>query len=199
VRKKAKEGRRGIGFFGFFGFFGFVRRSPLVLEIESVPPPPASAWGPCLRSPRSSAAVALMRSALPCPNSREQSSLDRDGGHAWVQAASVFSLDSLQQGELARPLPSLSSSSSSFSLLLLPPHQFHFPLPFHPKTLIRFSPRHNSLTPAEEAEMVAALGFSSLDELIDATVPASIRAEKPLDLGEYTEGFTESEFLEKFK
>ncbi len=47
--------------------------------------------------------------------------------------------------------------------------------------------------------MVAALGFSSLDELIDATVPKSIRADKALDLGEYTEGYTESEFLEKFK
>lgn len=47
--------------------------------------------------------------------------------------------------------------------------------------------------------MVAAVGFDSLDALIDATVPAAIRADKALDLGEYTAGMTESAFLEKFK
>lgn len=47
--------------------------------------------------------------------------------------------------------------------------------------------------------MVAAVGFDSLDALIDATVPAAIRAGKELDLGEYTAGMTESAFLEKFK
>ena len=47
--------------------------------------------------------------------------------------------------------------------------------------------------------MVAATGFPSLDALIDATVPKTIRDDKPLDLGEYTPGMTESEFLDKFK
>lgn len=46
--------------------------------------------------------------------------------------------------------------------------------------------------------MVAACGFSSLHELIEATVPDSIKR-PPMDLGKYQEGYTESEFLEKFK
>ena len=69
------------------------------------------------------------------------------------------------------------------------------PLPLH----VSFAPRHNSATPAEVDAMVAAVGFDSLDALIDATVPAAIRAGKELDLGEYTAGMTESAFLEKFK
>lgn len=47
--------------------------------------------------------------------------------------------------------------------------------------------------------MVAATGFPSLDDLIDATVPKTIRNDKPLDLGAYSAGMTESEFLDKFK
>ena len=123
----------------------------------------------------------------------------------------VFS-DSLQQKEKSCLFCSLDLLFPPLPLLLFLLSFFpsHSPLLFRlfkkkkkknsplPKTH-RFSPRHNSLTPAEEAEMVAALGFGSLDELIDATVPASIRADKPLDLGEYSEGYTESEFLEKFK
>ena len=37
-----------------------------------------------------------------------------------------------------------------------------------------------------------------LQELIDATVPAAIKR-PPMDLGPYNQGFTESEFLDKFK
>jgi glycine dehydrogenase len=37
-----------------------------------------------------------------------------------------------------------------------------------------FVPRHNSTTPVELDAMVATTGFGSLDELIKATVPASI-------------------------
>lgn len=70
----------------------------------------------------------------------------------------------------------------------------NIPLPHH-----SFAPRHNSATPAEIDAMVAATGFPSLDALIDATVPKTIRDDKPLDLGEYTPGMTESEFLDKFK
>ena len=47
--------------------------------------------------------------------------------------------------------------------------------------------------------MVELTNFNTLDELIDATVPKAIRRGKPMDLGEYTEGFTESGFLAKFK
>ena len=44
--------------------------------------------------------------------------------------------------------------------------------------------------------MVAATGFGSLDELIDATVPPEIRRQTALDLGKYSPGMTESEHLE---
>ena len=47
--------------------------------------------------------------------------------------------------------------------------------------------------------MVAATGFESLDALVDATVPKAIRRPDLLDLGAYTEGMRESEFLTKFK
>lgn len=60
-------------------------------------------------------------------------------------------------------------------------------------------PRHNSTTDAELKAMVAETGFGSLDALIDATVPAAIRRSDGMDLGRYTEGMTESEFLDFFK
>ena len=41
--------------------------------------------------------------------------------------------------------------------------------------------RHIGPSPAEMAEMLAAVGCSSLDALIDETVPASIRQDAPLD------------------
>lgn len=47
--------------------------------------------------------------------------------------------------------------------------------------------------------MVAACGFKSMDALIDATVPAAIRRHDGMPMGKYTEGMTESEFLEYFK
>lgn len=46
--------------------------------------------------------------------------------------------------------------------------------------------------------MVKAVGFDSVDALIDATVPTAIRREA-MDLGEYTKGFTESGILDKLK
>ena len=46
--------------------------------------------------------------------------------------------------------------------------------------------------------MVAAVGFKSLHDLIEATVPAAIKR-PPMQLGKYQEGYTESDFLEKFK
>ena len=45
-----------------------------------------------------------------------------------------------------------------------------------------FAPRHNSATPDEQARMLAALGYPSLDALIDTAVPAVIRLENPLTL-----------------
>ncbi|MBU2581141.1 MAG: aminomethyl-transferring glycine dehydrogenase [Alphaproteobacteria bacterium] len=43
--------------------------------------------------------------------------------------------------------------------------------------------RHIGPSPEEIAEMLEALGYSSLDELIDATIPAGIRQKEPLDFG----------------
>ena len=63
----------------------------------------------------------------------------------------------------------------------------------------RFAPRHNSGSEAEVKEMVSVAGFDSLDALIDATVPEAIRRHDRMNLGQYTDGLTESEFLVKFK
>jgi len=46
--------------------------------------------------------------------------------------------------------------------------------------------------------MATSCGFPSLDAMIEATVPSSIKR-KPMDLGKYNAGYDESEFLEKFK
>ena len=43
-----------------------------------------------------------------------------------------------------------------------------------------FVPRHVGPSEAEVAEMLEVIGYSSLDELIDATIPAAIRFRRPL-------------------
>src|SRR6185436_783150 len=43
-----------------------------------------------------------------------------------------------------------------------------------------FVPRHVGPSEAEVAEMLEVIGYSSLDELIDATIPAGIRFRRPL-------------------
>ena len=63
---------------------------------------------------------------------------------------------------------SVSANSSALAALLAPTDAF--------------APRHNSPTPEERAKMLAAVGYPTLEALIDATVPASIRLEKPLAL-----------------
>ena len=62
-----------------------------------------------------------------------------------------------------------------------------------------FVPRHNSTTGAEIDAMVAATGFKSIDALIDATVPSTIRRQDGMKMGKYTSGMCESEFLAYFK
>jgi len=47
--------------------------------------------------------------------------------------------------------------------------------------------------------MVKVAGFSSLDALIDATVPQAIRRRDGMPMGKYTEPFTEQAFLKYFK
>ncbi|GBG68774.1 Glycine decarboxlase P-protein (GDC-P) [Chara braunii] len=67
------------------------------------------------------------------------------------------------------------------------------------KPLDTFPRRHISPTAEDQAAMAKTCGFDSVDALVDATVPPSIRLEKSLDLGKYTTGFAESEMLENFK
>jgi hypothetical protein len=45
-----------------------------------------------------------------------------------------------------------------------------------------FSTRHLGPGPEERDKMLAACGYGSLDELMSAAVPASIRTSEPLDL-----------------
>src|SRR5690606_925294 len=45
-----------------------------------------------------------------------------------------------------------------------------------------FIGRHIGPTPQHQAEMARTLGFDSLDALIDATGPAGIRNQRPMDL-----------------
>lgn len=65
--------------------------------------------------------------------------------------------------------------------------------------LCSFALRHNSASEEDVAEMVKVTGFGSMEELIDATVPKSIKRKELMDMGKYTEGFTESGFLSMFK
>src|SRR5688572_21345463 len=47
----------------------------------------------------------------------------------------------------------------------------------------RFADRHVGPRPDDLAHMLDTIGVGTLDELIDQTVPASIRTESPLQLG----------------
>ncbi|MGL1887990.1 MAG: aminomethyl-transferring glycine dehydrogenase [Reichenbachiella sp.] len=53
-----------------------------------------------------------------------------------------------------------------------------------------FQHRHNAPTPQEIKEMVEIIGVSSLDQLIDETVPANIRRKSVLDLPEALDEFS---------
>ncbi len=56
-----------------------------------------------------------------------------------------------------------------------------------------FAPRHNGVSKAdEEAKMLQTIGVASMEELIDKTVPAGIRLEKPMPIAD---GINEYEFL----
>jgi glycine dehydrogenase len=59
-----------------------------------------------------------------------------------------------------------------------------------------FVPRHIGPSQADIEKMVAAIGFRSLDELIDATIPEKIRLRSGLDLGP---GMAEQEVLAEFR
>jgi glycine dehydrogenase len=60
-----------------------------------------------------------------------------------------------------------------------------------------FTPRHNGVSNASDVEkMLKVIGVSSIDELIDKTIPAAIRLPKPLNL---PDGMNEYEFLNHIK
>ncbi|MEO7503448.1 MAG: aminomethyl-transferring glycine dehydrogenase [Gemmatimonadaceae bacterium] len=59
-----------------------------------------------------------------------------------------------------------------------------------------FVPRHIGPTDADISEMLATLGFASLDELINATIPATIRFRDSLDL---PPGRSEAQVLADFR
>ena len=60
-----------------------------------------------------------------------------------------------------------------------------------------FTPRHNGVsTPADEAKMHQTIGVSSMDELIEKTVPAHIRLSEPIPI---PNGMNEYEFLGRMK
>lgn len=61
-----------------------------------------------------------------------------------------------------------------------------------------FQRRHNSPTLEEQKTMAEACGFESIDALIDATVPKSIRR-PDLNMNKYGDWLTESEMLKHFK
>ncbi|KAK9131136.1 hypothetical protein Sjap_011623 [Stephania japonica] len=58
-----------------------------------------------------------------------------------------------------------------------------------------FPRRHNSATPEEQIKMAGICGYSNLDELIDATVPKSIRIES-MKMTKFDEGLTESQMVD---
>ncbi|HEX6575554.1 MAG TPA: glycine dehydrogenase (aminomethyl-transferring), partial [Gemmatimonadaceae bacterium] len=59
-----------------------------------------------------------------------------------------------------------------------------------------FVPRHIGPSPADIEKMVAAIGFKSIDDLIDATIPSRIRFQSGLGLGP---GKAEHEVLAQFR
>jgi len=61
-----------------------------------------------------------------------------------------------------------------------------------------FPRRHNSATPEEQTKMAEFVGYNSLDALIDATVPKSIRIDK-MNLPIFDEGLTEAQMIEHMK
>ena len=59
-----------------------------------------------------------------------------------------------------------------------------------------FASRHNGPSEDEIAAMLQAIGCTSLDQLIDQAIPASIRLDKPLDL---PEPLSEYHFIKEFR
>jgi glycine cleavage system pyridoxal-binding protein P len=69
----------------------------------------------------------------------------------------------------------------------------------HRSVTCRFGPRHNALSDEDVAVMLKKVGASDLDSLMNTALPPSLRRKGLMDLGKYTDGMSESEFLEHFK
>ncbi|KAI3979481.1 hypothetical protein MKX01_001673 [Papaver californicum] len=61
-----------------------------------------------------------------------------------------------------------------------------------------FARRHNSATPEEQTKMSKSVGFDSIESLIDATVPKSIRIES-MKFSKFDQGLTESQMIDHMK
>jgi glycine dehydrogenase len=61
---------------------------------------------------------------------------------------------------------------------------------------MQFSDRHIGLNKAEQKEMLSAIGISSIDELIDKTVPQQIRLKSDLNI---SDAMSEDEYLKHIK
>mmetsp|Transcript_18295 Transcript_18295/g.55033 ORF Transcript_18295/g.55033 Transcript_18295/m.55033 type:complete len:1040 (-) Transcript_18295:2548-5667(-) len=117
-----------------------------------------------------------------------------------VSQASIFSTSqtsrSLNVGRSFQIVPTLGAIAGPFAASTGSKRQIVYVSKLQPSDV--FAPRHNSAGKAEVAMMVEKCGFKSMDELIDATVPSSIRRE-PMQLGQYNKGFTESGILKKLR
>ena len=60
----------------------------------------------------------------------------------------------------------------------------------------KFVNRHNGPRMHEVGKMCARIGVSSIDELINKTVPSNIRFKNPLNL---PDGISENEYLKKLR
>ncbi|KAK4796796.1 hypothetical protein SAY86_029122 [Trapa natans] len=83
---------------------------------------------------------------------------------------------------LGRPKSELLQQSRSISVEALKPND-------------TFPRRHNSATREEQSIMAQSCGFDSLDSLIDATVPKSIRSDS-MKFSKFDSGLTEGQMLE---
>lgn len=63
----------------------------------------------------------------------------------------------------------------------------------------RFAPRHNALSPQDEKEMCEIIGAKDMDDLMNSSIPDGLPRLDGLNLGVYTKGMSETEFLEHFK
>ncbi len=77
-------------------------------------------------------------------------------------------------------------------------YPFNLPITIYPMSKLtnNFINRHNGPRENEVAEMLKAIGASSLDQLIDQTIPSSIRLPKALNL---PEALNEFEYLTHLK